>query len=144
MPEARTHVLLYETFCYLIEPVVPIKSLEQIFTEPDRAFSEIQSLVRKQLLEPKTGTGGDEKFDLEWVHKGTERWEDFSSFVFDETGVVVLFGPYQVACYAAGPSSIKVEYSRIAPFMKPVYINALRIEHIMGQLRLRDLPSVPS
>jgi hypothetical protein len=55
--------LMYKTFCYLIEPVVPIKSLEQIFTESERAFSEIQTLVRRQLLEHKIG---DELVEAEW------------------------------------------------------------------------------
>jgi hypothetical protein len=108
--------LMYKTFCYLIEPLMPIKSLEQIFTEPDRAFSEIQRLVRKQLLDPKTDAA-DERFSLEWVQRGTESWKDFSSFVFDETGIVILFAPYRVDCYAAGPKSTNVEYSRIVPLI---------------------------
>lgn len=99
--------LMYKTFCYLIEPVVPIKSLEQIFTKSERAFSEIQTLVRRQLLEHKIG---DELVEAEWVLNGTTSWKDFSSFVFDETGIVVLFHPYQVAAHAAGSLSAKLEY----------------------------------
>jgi TIR domain/Protein of unknown function (DUF3298) len=118
--------LTYMTFCYLIEPVVPIKSLKQIFAEPEKAFSEIQISVRKQLLEPKIGSDGDE----EWVQRGTESWEDFSSFIFDETGIVILFAPYLVDCYAAGPKLTKLEYSKIVLLMQPVYVNALSIEHI--------------
>jgi hypothetical protein len=104
--------LEYKTFCYLLEPTVPINSLRQLFTEPERAFSVIQPLIRKQLLEPKKSTD-DETFSVEWVHRGTECWEDFSSFVFDETGIIVLFAPYKVDCYGAGPKSTKVEYSTI-------------------------------
>jgi hypothetical protein len=58
--------------------------------------------------------------------------------VFDETGIIVLFAPYKVDCYGAGPKSTKVEYSTIVRLMKPVYISALGIEHILGQLRLEE------
>jgi TIR domain/Protein of unknown function (DUF3298) len=119
--------LMYKTFCYLIEPVAPIKSLEQIFTNPERAFSEIQTLVRQQLLEHEIGAYDDES---EWMLNGTKNWEDFSSFVFDETGIVVLFYPYKVAAYGFGPQSVKIGYSKIVHLMQPVYISALGIEHV--------------
>ncbi len=37
------------TFCYLMEPLVPIKSLKQIFTEPEKSFLEIQTLYQRLL-----------------------------------------------------------------------------------------------
>ena len=119
--------LMYKTFCYLIEPVVPIKSLEQIFTNPERVFSEIQTIVRQQLLEHEIGADDDES---EWMFNGTKSWEDFSSFVFDDAGIVVLFYPYKVAAYAFGPQSVKIEYSKIVHLMHPVYVSALSIENI--------------
>ena len=78
------------------------------------------------------GADGDEPVNLEAesVLDGTKVWEDFSSFVFDETGIVVLFHPNKVAAYVFGPQSTNIEYSTIILFMQPVYVSALGIEHI--------------
>ncbi len=99
--------------------------------------SEPLVLVRQQLMEPKIGADGEEPFKLEeeWVLEGTKSWDDFSSFVFDETGIVVLFDPYHVAAYAFGPQSSKIEYSKIAPLMQPVYASALGVDHIAWKAR---------
>lgn len=66
---------------------------------------------------------------LKWISSGTEKWNDFSAFIFGNNGIHIFFSPYQVDWYAAGPHFAEVPYSLIKSFMKEEYVGLLNISH---------------
>ena len=121
----------FQTYSFLLEPLILIESLSDIFREPDVALVLIQALVRDQLYELRFGDGVDDeaKLDPEMINDGTQEWKDFSSFVFRPEGVRILFAPYQVAPYAVGPQSAEIPYEKIKALMHAEYLSALGITH---------------
>lgn len=52
--------------------------------------------------------------DAEWIASGAAPSSDnYASTYLSDAGVVVIFGPYQVAAYAAGPSEVVIPYSAL-------------------------------
>jgi hypothetical protein len=121
-----------ETYCFMLEPLVRIDSLEQIFKDPAKALQNLQHVVRKQLLE-KIIINGDHMVQLpkEEVIEGTKGWADFKCFAFDGEGIRLLFPPYQVAAYCFGPQVEKIDYKEIIREVRPVYVSALGIERFL-------------
>ncbi|MGJ0534439.1 MAG: TIR domain-containing protein [Methylocystis sp.] len=120
----------YLTFCFLMEPVICVRSLAQVFKDPDQALVKLQSISRKQLLEKRFGDDGEERCGLEaeCVNEGTKDWDDFRNFVFLDDGIRLLFAPYAVAAYAFGPQAVKIDYRDIVLDLAPLYVSALGIE----------------
>lgn len=121
----------FKTYAFFLDPVVHIQNLEEVFHDPDAALHVIQSSVREQLL-TCVSTDGEETIDLdkEQVEQGTNDWQSFSAFVFQENALELFFAPYQVACYAAGPQSASIDYKSIIKLMRKEYIDALGISHL--------------
>ena len=121
----------FQTYSFLLDPVILIDSLEKIFKDGDSAFLVIRDLVRQQLYEVAfDGEDGDEpwKLDKEWIDRGTEEWKDFSSFVFKEESVEFLFAPYHVAAYACGPQVAEIPYTEFWILIEDIYLSALDLE----------------
>jgi len=117
------------TYCFLVDPLCYIRTLEMIFVDLEVALDAIRSEVRSRLIAVLRGEG-DEYFDQEWLERGTETWNDFTAFTFEENGIELHFPPYQVASYAAGPQTALVEYEKIATFVSPLFKSALNIEYV--------------
>ncbi|QOZ07490.1 RsiV family protein [Bradyrhizobium sp. CCBAU 51765] len=113
------------SFCFLLDPLLRISDLRNVFANRDEALSLIQATVRDQLLYPLPD--GDSALSEEWVQEGTADWNAFGTFVFDTDGVEFSFGPYQVAPYAAGPQFAKVPYHILKPRFLPWLRNALNL-----------------
>jgi hypothetical protein len=98
-----------------------------MFADESASLEIIRDLVRKRLLAPETGGLVDDAPGLEesTVLSGTEDWDCFRAFVFDEDGLEILFAPYQVACYAAGPEFVKLPHKEFAHLLSRPYRNAL-------------------
>lgn len=120
----------FETYCFLLEPVILIKSLEDIFVESEKAFKIIQDEIREQLYQVKVGEDEEEKLSPEWIDDGTKEWSDFGAFAFQPDGIEFLFAPYQIAAYVYGDHSAKIPYEKIVSFMKNEYAYSLEIEHL--------------
>lgn len=124
----------FQTYNFILEPVILIKSLESIFFDSDEAFKVIQSEVREQLYQKILRGDVDvenEKFSAEWIDDGTKEWKSFGSFVFEPDGVEFLFAPYQVAPFVQGGQSAKVPYQNVVSFMKTEYVSVLEIEGLV-------------
>jgi len=140
----------FKTFSFLIGPVCQIISLQSIFSDADGALAAIQDAVRYQLLRLKTvGDPSDGcilRLDAEWVENGTAEWGHFADFVFGPDGIDILFSPYSVGPYAAGPQSATVSYEAVAKFMLRHFAYALDVEHLQrerkGMLAVPALDSV--
>ena len=56
------------------------------------------------------------------INMGTTPEEvSFENFYFDGNDLVILFAPYQVAAYAAGPQTLRIPLSELASILKPEY-----------------------
>lgn len=126
----------FSTFVFVLDPLFHVENLAGVFEEPDKAFPIFQAAVRDYLSNVKVGEseGYEGHFlDSESIGSGTKSWDDFSSFVFHENELEVLFGAYHVTCFADGPQSSKIPYSSIHHLMNREIVNALEIQHLRTQ-----------
>lgn len=124
----------FQTYSFLLKPVILIQSLKEIFQEPDTAFETLRADVREQLYQIRLGDEPEDesaKLAPEWIDQGTQDWEDFASFVFRPDVIEILFAPYHVAAYACGSHSVKIPYQQIASLMRNEYVSALEIQHLL-------------
>lgn len=64
-----------------------------------------------------------ESADTEYIAQGTEPDAlNFQTFVIDAGTLVLLFPPYQVAPYAAGPQSVTIPLAQLADILEPSYL----------------------
>jgi len=124
----------FQTYCFVLEPLVLVSALEDIFKQPDKALAVLQAEIREQLYQVRIGKNPEEnnKLDKDWVDKGTQAWGDIASFVFRTEGIEFSFAPYQVAAYAWGSHFVAVPYTKIAALIRSVYRSALQIEHLIN------------
>ena len=126
----------FSTYAFVMDPLFLIESLDLIFNEPANALIKIQSYVRNTLkTTPIEGPDEEQQFYLDpaQVDVGTQGWEDFRSFVFNEDGIDFLFDPYHVAGYACGPQFADVPYIELIELIKPEYQSTLGIEYLTYQ-----------
>lgn len=109
----------FEVFNFILEPLLHIPSLESLFAEQEAALVRIQALVREQLLSRQMDDGTP-LLDREHVERGTLQWADFAKHEYSAEGLRFLFPPYQVGAYAVGPSSAKIAYTELVPYMTAV------------------------
>jgi len=126
----------FRTYVFLLDPVMRIESLKNIFEAPDDALKQVQKLVREALSKIRLNDSeADEwKLDAEWITEGTLKWDDFGAFVFQKDGINILFPPYQVGPYAYGSHSVTIPYEPIVPQIQEIYQSALGIEYIKARL----------
>lgn len=119
----------YKTYSFVLEPLIHISGMEQIFTDQDAALVELKKHIRNELkaLKHEDAENGEPILESGWVDRGTETWSDFSSFAFREKGVDVLFAPYHVGAYVCGPQVVSVPYDLLAPLLEPHYRSALQL-----------------
>lgn len=117
-----------KTYCFLVDPLCRIRSLEMIFDDQAKALEVIQHEARSELI-ATLGEAGEE-VDEEWVERGTKEWSDFHAFTFEEKGIELLFPPYQIASYAEGSHTALLTYEKIADLVSPIFKSALDIEYM--------------
>lgn len=125
--------LVFETFCFILDPVFLIRRLDSVFKDQEQALQLISELVRAQLLTERTSDeieGESYLLDAEWVNDATESWDDFRCFTFQEKGIEFLFAPYQVAAYVFGPHSAFVPYEALVSLLKEEFRSSLELESL--------------
>ncbi len=122
----------FYTTAYILEPLIRIPSLESIFIDAKTAFAEVSRLVRESLIRGENHGEDQYERDIEWINRGTSTWEALSHFVFREKHLDILFAPYEVDCYAAGPQFASVQYKDIFKLLRPEYLAALDLSSIFG------------
>jgi hypothetical protein len=117
------------TFSFLLNPLLRISSLALIFSSPHEAWPLVQKLFRDQLLAVNLAEPDSEpvKLDPDSVHRGTEDWDDLNSFVFQDSGIEILFAPYQVAAYACGPQFVHLPYESVMKYLIQAFASALEL-----------------
>ena len=121
----------FNSFCFSLNPMIHIKSLSEIFSDPDKSLGSVQSLVRLFFIEVHERS---DEFQKEWVESGTNDWDNLSAFAFRKDGVEILFAPYQIDCYAAGSHSVTIPYGLIVDEMDHNF------QHILGIAYVARIP----
>jgi len=119
----------FRTFSFIIHPTVYLQSIEDIFTDPAAAFPSVQMAARSYLMNVDLRRDDEEgepvRLEEGSVTSGTQNWQQFSSFIFTEDGIVILFPPYAVGPYSHGPQKAIVNWRTIRPFAKHHILCAL-------------------
>jgi hypothetical protein len=113
------------TFCFVLDPMLPIKRIQHIFTDEERAFEIIKECVRDELRKKNFSDDDSEpiRLDEDGIVNGTMEWNDFRAFVFDEHSIEFAFDA--MAAYVFGTQYAKVAYRSLADLMKPEYRSAI-------------------
>jgi hypothetical protein len=92
-------------------------SLSDLFL-PGSGYLETLSAKARALLPSVIGDGADTGM----IMSGTTPDEkNFANFFFDNADFVILFDPYQVAAYAAGPQTLRIPVSSLTNILRPDY-----------------------
>jgi hypothetical protein len=93
-------------------------ALGDAFLPGTRYLDTLSAIARAKLPE----IIGKDLVDTSMLNDGTTpKDENFSKFFFDNKDFVILFAPYQVAAYAAGPQTLRIPRSELANVLKPEY-----------------------
>ena len=117
----------FSSFCFSLNPMIHIRSLAEIFADPDKSLGSVQSLVRLFFTDVHERS---EEFQKEWVESGTKDWTSLSAFAFRKDGVEILFAPYEINCYAAGSHSMTIPYGLIVDEMDHNFQHILGIAYV--------------
>lgn len=112
---------------YLVSLGILIESPEHLFKNPVESFQIFRDLVIKNLvgLDADAHVGDGQNRSLEWVESGTKSWDCFKKFAIKDDGIDVIFPPYQVDCYAAGPQFCHVPFDCISNLLIKEYATSL-------------------
>lgn len=92
-------------------------SLADLFT-PNASYLDTLSQMSRAKLPVTIG----QDFDVTFIADGTTpNAENFQNFFFDDREFVLLFPPYQVAPYSAGPQTLRIPLSNLSTILKPKY-----------------------
>lgn len=117
----------FRTFCFVLDPVILITSLSEIFDSSTNALSIFREKVRNKLLQ----FASLQQTDRDWIDRGTENWGDFDAFILGRNGVRVAFGNYTIGPYVVGTHEVEIPYGEIAPLMRREYIDILNISYLL-------------
>jgi hypothetical protein len=126
----------FSSWVFVLDPLVRIARLSAVFAETDAALATLQAEVRPLLLakleqhEEREVSNEERLHWLEGIEAGTADWDAFANFGFTETGLLLLFPPYQVAPYSAGSLWVEVAYKSIFPLLRRPYTDALGLSWI--------------
>jgi hypothetical protein len=92
-------------------------SLADVFV-PNSSYAEKLSTLSRAMLPSLVG----EYLNKEMLADGTtaER-ANFEAFFLDGTSLVIIFPPYAVAPYAAGPQTLAIPLAQLQDILKPEY-----------------------
>lgn len=123
----------FESFCFSLDPLIRIESLQDIFEQPELGLRALQQYIRDHFLSKKCPTT-EAEFTKDWVESGTEDWASFSAFSFTKNGIEVFFAPYQIASYADGTHSVVVPYVELLDFMDKTFQHLLGIAYLKSSV----------
>ncbi|WP_419785160.1 DUF3298 domain-containing protein [Pseudodesulfovibrio sp.] len=90
-------------------------TLDDIFPAPEGALQVLAPFVRARLRESLQDMVLDDM-----LLPGTEPTrENYAKYFLSDQGLTFLFGPYQVAPYAAGEQRVTIPMDRLMPLLRP-------------------------
>ena len=113
----------FKTFTFATDPSTSSEqagaplALADIFA-PSSNYLETLSKISRAKLPALLS----EKADANMIENGTTpNADNFSTFFFDNRDLVILFAPYQVASYAAGPQTLRIPVGELSSILKAEY-----------------------
>lgn len=92
-------------------------ALGDVFLPGSSYLTTLSSLSRQKLQ-----TALSESSMTSFIEDGTRpNADNFQNFFFDNGDFVLLFPPYQVAAYAAGPQTVRLSATELKDVLKPAY-----------------------
>lgn len=89
-------------------------TLADLFRPGTPYLKTIADLCKKEIATRDLGS------DKEWQNRGMEpKADNFSVFYVDGKNLVILFPPYQVGPYSAGPQEVKIPYATLKSMAQP-------------------------
>ena len=108
--------MFFRTFTFDSATGAPL-ALPDLFLPGTNYLGKLSELAREKL----PGVIG-EFADARMIADGTAPEEkNFQNFLFDGSDMLILFSPYQVAAYAAGPQTLRIPTSELSNILKPTY-----------------------
>ena len=106
------------------------------FFKDEKTFKKLSSIAYYYVLNIK-----DNNFDELWVKRGTDPTIDnYRHFKFTDSGLEILFPPYQVASWADGEIKITIPYEEINDLLKEEYQSISKDEEVFNLTPIvRDL-----
>lgn len=92
-------------------------SLSDLFAPGADYLARLSSLSRTQLAKNLAPYAVQSQID----DGTTPEDANFADFFLDNRDLVILFAPYQVAAYAAGPQTVRIPLSQLSDILKPAY-----------------------
>lgn len=106
----------FKTFTFDTNTGAPL-SLSDVFLPGSDYLGTLSSISRAQLPAMLRDAA-----NTRMIEDGTTPDEtNFQNFFFDNRNFVVLFDPYQVAPFAAGPQTVRIPLSELSSILKPEY-----------------------
>ena len=106
----------FKTFTFATRSGVAL-ALADAFTSRSDYLDKLSQISRARL---PVVIGQD--FDVAFIADGTTpEEENFQNFFFDINMLVILFPPYQVAPYSAGPQTLRIPLSDLSSILKSEY-----------------------
>lgn len=110
--------MTFTTFTFDASAGAPL-SLADLFT-PGADYLARLSQISRGKLPGIIGGNIDAAFVKNFIEPGTTPEEKhFENFFLDNRELVILFAPYQVAPYSAGPQTLRIPVSDLADILKP-------------------------
>ncbi|OGG48817.1 hypothetical protein A2678_00335 [Candidatus Kaiserbacteria bacterium RIFCSPHIGHO2_01_FULL_53_31] len=107
----------YRTFTFNLEDGEPLL-LSDLFVK-DSPYLETLSVQGRSMLPDIIGV---DMYDENMAKAGTEpETINFENFFLDDISLVILFPPYAVAAYAAGPQTLAIPTSELKDILKPEF-----------------------
>ncbi len=89
--------------------------IKDLFIDAELGISTFSDYCINELLKVRP------ERDEDWVRRGASPVaENFANFNLSPYGASVVFGEYQVGCYAEGKSEVVIPYSVFRPLMSPL------------------------
>jgi hypothetical protein len=102
------------TVNYALEPLVPL-SLGSLFDISPEFVQALSAMCIERLRHDLGEDANDE-----WLTQGAgPTLEHFESFNITDQGILITFDPYQVAAYAAGTQSVRLEWQALKNYVRP-------------------------
>lgn len=106
---------------------------QDLFQPEHNPLWTIYPIVKEKLLAAEIS-------DEDWIERGSgeTNFENYRNFVIDGEELVLIFEPYQVAAYAAGPQEVRIPMKRLNVIFKPPFLelNGKKVISDRGNLNL--------
>ena len=109
------------------------------FFQDEESFKQMTNLAYYYVM--KLGSDEDKNFDELLVKRGTAPTIDnYRHFKFTDSGLEIMFPPYQVASWADGEINITIPYEDINKYLKEQYRDTTKDETVAKEVpNIRDL-----